>query len=141
MTVFDQTVDDLVASSGSGFARLEVIAGPTGRRRRPSPVKARIVAESYASAETVSAVAKRHGLRPQQLFDWRRDARAGRLALPAEVAPHLVDEGSVSRVGCDRGAEAVSAVEIETGGVTVRLAGRPAADRIARVAAALRRAL
>jgi transposase len=31
--------------------------------------------ESYAGGETVSAVARRHGLTPQQLFGWRREAR------------------------------------------------------------------
>jgi transposase len=37
-----------------------------------------ILAESYESGEKVSAVARRHGLTPQQLFGWRRDAqRAG----------------------------------------------------------------
>ena len=37
--------------------------------------KAQIVAESYESDEKVSAVARRHGLTPQQLFGWRPDAR------------------------------------------------------------------
>jgi transposase-like protein len=37
--------------------------------------KARIVAESCESGETVSAVARRHGLTPQQLFGGRRQAR------------------------------------------------------------------
>jgi transposase len=55
--------------------RLEVFTG-TGRRRAWSAEqKARIVAESYQSGETVSAVARRHGLTPQQLFGWRRAAQ------------------------------------------------------------------
>ena len=54
--------------------RLEVFTG-TGRRRAWSAEqKARIIAESYESDETVSAVARRHGLTPQQLFGWRRAA-------------------------------------------------------------------
>jgi transposase len=63
--------------------RFEVITG-TGRRRHWSAVaKARIVAESFAPGVQVSDVARRHGLRPQQLFGWRREARGGRLPLPA----------------------------------------------------------
>src|SRR6266446_643167 len=54
--------------------RLEVFTG-TGRRRAWSAEqKGRIIAESYETGETVSAVARRHGLTPQQLFGWRRVA-------------------------------------------------------------------
>ena len=57
--------------------RVEVFTG-TGRRRSwAAGEKARIVAESYAGGETVSGVARRHGLTPQQLFGWRRKAREG----------------------------------------------------------------
>ena len=53
--------------------RLEVFTG-TGRRRAwTAEQKAQIVAESYAGS-AVSAVARRHGLTPQQLFSWRRQA-------------------------------------------------------------------
>jgi transposase len=55
--------------------RLEVFTG-AGRRRAWTPEqKAEILAESYESGEKVSAVARRHGLTPQQLFGWRREAR------------------------------------------------------------------
>jgi transposase len=55
--------------------RLEVITG-TGRRRRfSSDDKARFVAETLAPGAVVSQVARRHGLTPQQLFTWRRQAR------------------------------------------------------------------
>lgn len=55
--------------------RLEVFTGAGRRRRWSAEQKARIVAESYADGETVCAVARRHGLTPQQLFGWRRAAR------------------------------------------------------------------
>jgi transposase len=56
--------------------RLEVFTG-SGRRRSWTPEqKARILAESYQSGGGgISAIARRHGLTPQQLFGWRRDAR------------------------------------------------------------------
>ena len=55
--------------------RLEVFTG-SGRRRKWAPAqKAEILAEIYGSGDTVSAVARRHGLTPQQLFGWRREAR------------------------------------------------------------------
>jgi transposase len=60
--------------------RMEVFTG-AGRRRSWSPAeKAAIVAESYGADETVCAVARRHGLTPQQLFTWRRLARRSVLA-------------------------------------------------------------
>ena len=55
--------------------RVEVFTGAGRRRRWTADQRAEIVAESFADGETVSAVARRHGLTPQQLFGWRRDAR------------------------------------------------------------------
>jgi transposase len=55
--------------------RLEVFTGAGRRRAWTAEQKARIVCESYESDEKVSAVARRHGLTPQQLFGWRREAR------------------------------------------------------------------
>jgi transposase len=61
-------------SKGEPLQRLEVFTG-TGRRRAwTTEQKAQIVAESYGGGE-VSAIARRHGLTPQQLFGWRRQAR------------------------------------------------------------------
>jgi transposase len=52
--------------------RLEVFTGAGRRRAWTAEQKARIVAESCDGSESVSAVARRHGLTPQQLFGWRR---------------------------------------------------------------------
>ena len=60
----------------SNVRRIELITG-TGRRRRWSrDDKARIVEESLQPGATVSEVARRNGLSPQQLFAWRRAAHA-----------------------------------------------------------------
>lgn len=55
--------------------RIEVISGAGGRRRWTVDDKARIVAETLEPGAAVSVVARRHGLTPQQLFGWRREAR------------------------------------------------------------------
>src|SRR5258708_14023425 len=66
----DDGGDDAVTS----VRRIELITG-TGRRRRWSDTdKARIVVESLRPGANVSEVARRHGLSPQQLFGWRREA-------------------------------------------------------------------
>ena len=71
--------------------RLEVITG-TGRRRRFSDAfKARVIEETLIPGAVVSEVARRHGLTPQQLFSWRRQAR-----LP--VSPSGADQGTPSFV-------------------------------------------
>lgn len=86
--------------------RIEVFTG-TGRRRTWSAEdKARIVAESLTSGESVCAVARRHGLSPQQQFGWRRQARqpaasadtAAPLFVPAVVEAPMA-ERAVRRRG------------------------------------------
>jgi transposase len=66
--------------------RIELITG-TGRRRQwCEEDKARIIIESLRPGANVSEVARRHGLSPQQLFGWRREARAI-MAEEADDAP------------------------------------------------------
>jgi transposase len=76
--------------------RLEVFTGSGHRRRWSAEQKAQIVAESYESGDTVCAVARRHGLTPQQLFAWRRDARCAEAASGESgmaFAPVIVEAG------------------------------------------------
>ena len=74
------------STSDDDFRRLEVITGVGRRRRWTDEEKAWIVAESLDPATTVSAVARRYGLHPSQLFVWRQ-----RLAAPAvREAPAFV---------------------------------------------------
>ena len=125
--------------------RSEVFTG-TGRRRTWSAEdKARIVAESVTSEESVCAVARRHGLSPQQLFGWRREARQPAASIETAAAlfvPAVVEapspERAVRRRGRNRNRRmdlASGIIEVEIEGVTVRV-GRGAEART--VAAVLR---
>src|SRR5207237_9704075 len=67
--------------------RLEVFTGAGRRRSWTAEQKLQIISESYADGETVSAVARRHGLTPQQLFGWRRAARPLAVTGTGEVRP------------------------------------------------------
>src|SRR5215203_2029324 len=57
----------------------EVLNGPERRRRRSPAEKLAIVAETQEPGVTVSLVARRHGIAPNQLFLWRRLASQGAL--------------------------------------------------------------
>ncbi|MER9250042.1 transposase [Mesorhizobium sp. M0590] len=61
-------------SEGYG-GRLEVIEGPTGRRRRTEAEKARIVAESLMPGVGVAEVARKYGVTRWQVYDWRKRLR------------------------------------------------------------------
>ena len=106
-----------------------------GRRRWPSELKARIVAETLESGATVRGVARRYGIHETCLSSWRRLAREGGLVLPAaevEFAPLVVraEESSVAEAGGER-------LEVVLDRVTVRLdAGTPAV-RLAEIVSAL----
>ena len=69
--------------------RLEVITGAGGRRRWSDAEKARIVEEAIAPGCVVSQVARRHGMAPQHLFTWIRQARRP-LSRTEEPAPLFV---------------------------------------------------
>jgi transposase len=129
--------------------RIEVFTG-TGRRRTwNAEDKARIVAESLTSGESVCAVARRHGLSPQQLFGWRRQARLPAAAsidtalpqfVPA-VVEALLPKRVVRRRGRNRTRHADSAsgvIEVEIDGVTVRVGRGAEAKTVAAVLRALK---
>jgi transposase len=78
-------------SRNDGYAgRIEVVTGPSGRRRWPEHVKAEIVLESYRDGVSVADVARRHGVSGPQLHAWRRAAREGLLPMPEDDALGLV---------------------------------------------------
>ena len=98
-----------------------------GRRRSWSgEEKAAIIAESYGAGETVCAVARRHGLTPQQLFAWRRLARRSGSVLPTMFVPAVVETlQPVPRAPTPprrtRRRSKVDGIELEIAGVAVRV--------------------
>jgi transposase len=115
MSAFDRRVDPEVRE----VRRLEVITGALGRRRWSAEAKARIVAESLAPGVVISEVARRHDLRPQQLFAWRHQARQGRLALPATELSFVPVVGATDAPPADTSVAPV--IEVALGGAIVRV--------------------
>jgi transposase len=113
--------DTELLSKSEPARRLEVFTGAGRRRSWTAEQKARIVAESSADGETVSAVARRHGLTPQQLFGWRREARkqapAGTGEQGLAFASVMIEAPSCRRAPMS----GVAAIEIVIGATTVRV--------------------
>jgi transposase-like protein len=90
--------------------------------------KARILAESYESGDKVSAVARRHGLTPQQLFGWRRDAQRRAVRDPgaavagsATFAPVMVEAEASAPFSAASCAISCGTTEIALGAAVVRV--------------------
>ena len=127
--------------------RLEVFTGAGRRRKWSNEDKARIVAETVASGDSVCAVARRHGLSPQQLFGWRcqlREAAAGH-SEEVKFVPAVVDVGaSAPALGRERKARRckskpdVGMIEVDVEGVTIRVGRGADATMIAAIVQALK---
>lgn len=128
--------------------RFEAFTG-SGRRREWWPEdKARIVAESYATDETVYAVARRYALSPQQLFAWRRVARqlaAERTAMPESLFVPAVVAAPMPELAAKRSprhkrkaAREAGVIELKIDGVAIRVARGADAKTVAAVIRALK---
>ncbi|WP_268795697.1 IS66-like element accessory protein TnpA [Sphingomonas sp. Leaf25] len=132
--------------TGTRPVRFEVFTGAGGRREWSDEAKARMVAESHAGLESVSAVARRHGLYPSQLFTWRRDARKAMEAAAPVFVPVIVEPTPNDIVPARpmrrraRHPRGGGMVELEIDGVAVKVGRGADADVIAAVIGALRRA-
>lgn len=101
-----------------------MVAGGKGADRGGKP-------ESYDVGETVSAVARRYALSPQQLFAWRRAARVPLAKAPAPEAqfvPAVVTAPSPERAARRapsarkrKGARDAGVIELEINGVAMRV--------------------
>ena len=114
--------------------RFEVINGVLGRRRWSADDRARILEETLAPGASVSAVARRHGLTPQQLFTWRREARKPAETpafVPAVILPAMAPEPTPmkrprARRGPARRRGAAIAIDVDGVKVTIENGASPA---------------
>jgi transposase len=127
---FDHKVDRRVDHKGDDLQRVEVITGVGRRRSWPPDFKARVVAESLEDGAVISDVARRHGLRPQQLFTWRNQMRSvpptGRTKVAcfasvvvAPVVPEL--DGLAATPAHDGGSYDRDLIEVVLDGTIIRV--------------------
>ena len=102
------------------------------RRNWSEAFKAQLIAETLAPGANVSAIARREGILPSQLFGWRRQAlRKGMVtALDVGGGAHFVEVETT----------AAAAVEIVVGDVVVRAGAEVTEDHLRRVIRAVRTA-
>lgn len=125
------------AIEGAGFVeRIDFRRSRSGRRLWSTEQKGRIVRESLAPGARVADVARKYGLRSQQLTHWRRAARSGRLALVTDEPAEFV-EIALEDLSAHRKTEAK--IEIVVGKVLLRLERDVASTRIAEIVTALER--
>jgi len=106
-----------------------LLSGPERRRRWTTAEKLRIVQESRARDATVSEIARRHDIHPNQLHSWRRQARTGVLA-GADAGHDAREETRFAAVGIAREpvlpavSSAAGVIEIEfASGGRMRISG------------------
>ena len=125
-------------SDGEGYrGRIEVVSGPTGRRRWPEHVKAAIVLETYRDGVTVAEVARRHEISGPQLHAWRRAARDGPLPMPHEEALAFLPV-SISEAAGDPPDEGPASLTLEIGDIRIDVPPSFDTTHLGRVIAAVR---
>ena len=131
-------VDTMSDARAAGYRRLEVLTGPRRRRDWTDDDKVRAVAESCAPGAVVSQVARRWQIAPQQLFTWRRRARAAaRRAATAGALSFvpIVADAPAPAAELDR---SQPAIEVEVAGAVVRVPSGADAVLLTAVLRALR---
>jgi transposase len=122
---------------GAGFVgRVDFRRSRSGNRLWSKELKGRIVRESLAPGARVADVARKYRICAQQLTQWHRQARAGRLALvtdgPAEFVEIELEQPAARSEGDAK-------IEIVVGKVVLRLEQDTASTRIAEIMTALER--
>jgi transposase len=134
---------DLQADHKPSTSSFEVIEGEVsrldaspGRLRREwsTAAKERIVAAASEPGANVSAIARAHGLSPQQVFTWRRQAAEKSRKNPTGMA------GASFAMVALKDAGGGGVVEIAVGGVTLRIGAAVPAARVKELLQAVRSA-
>lgn len=128
--------------------RFEVVTG-VGRRRTFAVEEKLALVAQMADCGNICELARRHDLRPSQLFTWRRELRYAAEAVegaapeamfvPAVIEPEPVPAvAAAPRKKRVRRAHPATAVELEIDGVSVKIARGADAGVIAAVIDALK---
>ena len=125
-----------------GPRRVEVITGQERRRRWSPDDKARITSESLEPGVNVSAVARHYGVSIGLLHYWRKCAREGVARTMRFVPVTVADDASAAAPGTPGSTAWAkrSCIEIEFGGVCIRVNGAVDAEALRVVMLAVRTA-
>ena len=105
-----------------------------GRRGWSAEAKARLVAESLAPGANVSAIARREGMAPSQLFGWRRRM----LASGGIAAASRADSGEALRFARVDVPSGGGMVEIVVGEIVLRAGTDVDPDHLTKIIRAVR---
>lgn len=138
-----QDLATIEATDGGPVRRVEVLCGPARRRTYSDGEKAKLVAASLRPGASAAGVARRAGVHPQLLYTWRRQARDGGLALPAEdvamFAAVVATPAPDAPVDVDMPTcETAGDIVIELGDLRLRIGADVPAERVAALVTALR---
>jgi transposase len=124
------------------YRRVEVLTGPGRRRKWSDDDKARIVAEAAQPGVVVSEMARRWQVTPQQVFDWRRQARKALAATMTSADPAFVPIIPMGHVAMSDPAAAPCRsgprIEVRLAGADLRIAPGTDAALLAMVLRAVR---
>jgi transposase len=144
----DRLVSTLDHKLEPELTAVQVISG-TGRRRQfTADFKARVVEATLVPGAIVSEVARRHGLTPQQVFTWRRQARHSLANTESKVpqfVPAIVEAAAPSpvlrgrqRKRTGQAGRSSASIEVEIDGMTIRIGRGADAKTVAAVLRALK---
>ena len=124
---FNSNVNLKVKTEATPIRRIEVITGVERRWAWSDEEKQAIIAESSHDGVVISDVARRYGLRPQQLFNWRNEFRKREARLMCGgtpvFTPVTIADGRPATAPAEAPVSDAPLIEIVLGVVTVRTRG------------------
>jgi transposase len=126
-------MDAMNVDAKTGFLLIEALTGPARRRRWSDEEKVRIVGETLQPGTSVTEVARRWEICPQQVWGWRRQVREGQLTVqggnPTQRFVPIVTQAPPAAADEPRAAvpeqapkpRAASRIEIQLAGALVRI--------------------
>ncbi len=121
--------------------RVEVLNGPTGRRRWPPELRSQMVVETLLPGVKGVEVARRYGVKPQYITSLRTLARKGKLvaADPEPAFAPLVVEAPAPAPASSRPSESQDPIVVTVGDVSITLPSSTSMAQVAKLVQQLRR--